>query len=96
MKAYCHKTEKGNIEMSTKLCIKNLNRYTTEADLTDLFNHIGLVLSVSIPVDVRTGSHRGVGFVNMTEAGALAAIQSLNDSVFQESRISVSDTDKSD
>jgi RNA recognition motif-containing protein len=82
--------------MSTKLCIKNLNKYTTEADLTDLFNHIGLVLSVSIPVDVKTGAHKGIGFVNMTEAGALEAIQSLNDSIFQESRISVSETEQSD
>jgi RNA recognition motif-containing protein len=82
--------------MSTKLCIKNLNRYTTEADLTNLFNQIGLVLSVSIPVDVNTGGHRGIGFVNMTEEGALAAIQAFNDSVFQESRISVSETEQSD
>ena len=85
-----HCTEKGKPEMSTKLHVGNLNRYTTEADLANLFNQVGLVLSASIAVDAKGISKRS-GFVSMTEAGALAAIQAFNGFVFQELQLSVSE-----
>ncbi|MBN1310456.1 MAG: RNA-binding protein [Anaerolineae bacterium] len=78
--------------MSTKLHVGNLSRYTTEADLTNLFNRVGLVLSASIPVDARTGISKRFGFVSMTEEGALAAIQSFDGFMFQELPLSVNKT----
>jgi len=77
--------------MSTKLHVGNLNRYTTEADLANLFNQGGLVLSTSIPVDEKTGISKRFGFVSMTEEGAQAAIQAFNGFVFQELQLSVSE-----
>ncbi len=85
-----HCTEKGKPEMSTKLQVGNLNRYTTEADLANLFNQVGLVLSASISVDAK-GISKRFGFVSMTEEGAKAAIQALNGFVFQELQLSVSE-----
>jgi RNA recognition motif-containing protein len=87
-------TEKGKPEMSTKLHIGNLSRYTTEADLTNLFNRVGLVLSATIPVDGKTGVANRFGFVSMTEEGAQAAIQAFNGFLFQELQLSVSEVSK--
>ncbi len=86
-----HCTEKGRPEMSTKLHVGNLNWRTTEADLANLFNRVGLVLSASISVDAK-GISRRSGFVSMTEEGAKAAIQAFNGFVFQELELSVSET----
>lgn len=80
--------------MSTKLHVGNLNRYTTEADLTNLFNRVGLVLSASIPVDAKTGVPKRFGFVSMTEEGAQAAILAFDGFLFKDLQISVSKTDK--
>ena len=78
--------------MGTKLHVGNLNWYTTEADLSNLFNRVGLVLSTSIPVDAK-GIPKKFGFVSMTEEGALAAIQAFNGFVFQDLQLSVSKAD---
>lgn len=79
--------------MSTRLHVGNLNRYTTEADLANLFNRVGLVLSASIPIDER-GVPKKFGFVSMTEEGAQAAIQAFDGFVFQDLTLSVSRADK--
>jgi RNA recognition motif-containing protein len=76
--------------MSTRLRVGNLNRYTTEADLANLFNQVGLVLSAAISVDAKGISQRS-GFVSMTEEGAKAAIEAFNGFVFQELELSVSE-----
>jgi RNA recognition motif-containing protein len=76
--------------MSIKLHIGNLSQGTRETDLESLFNRIGLVTSVAIPTDAKTGYRKNFGFVNMgTEDGAKAAIQALNGSTFDERQISV-------
>lgn len=75
--------------MSTKLFVGNLSQIAKEADLENLFNGVGLVLSVSIPSDAKTKAHKGFGFVNMTEAGAQTAIQTLNGSMLYDRQISV-------
>jgi RNA recognition motif-containing protein len=77
--------------MSTILQVDNLNQTTTESDLTDLFNRIGLVLSVSIPVDARTGVRGKFGYVSMTGEGAKAAIQALHGTVYHDRQLSISE-----
>ena len=77
-----------------KLIVGNLNRYMTEADLTNLFNRVGLVLSASIPVSTKKGNPKRFGFVSMTREGAQAAIQAFNGFVFQEYQLSVSGADE--
>lgn len=74
--------------MSIRLHVGNLGPGTREADLEDMFNRIGLVMSVSIPLDGK-GNRKPFGFVNMTEAGAEAAIHSLDGSVLRERQITV-------
>ncbi|MCU0757930.1 MAG: RNA-binding protein [Steroidobacteraceae bacterium] len=46
--------------------------------MRDLFSQHGTVESVSLPVDRDTGRPRGFGFVEMSQADAARAIQSLN------------------
>ena len=43
-----------------------------------LFSQHGAVDAVSLPTDRETGRPRGVGFVEMSQADAARAIQSLN------------------
>jgi RNA recognition motif-containing protein len=77
--------------MNTKLRVGNLNRYTTEADLTNLFNRVGLVLSATIAVDEQTGASRRYGFVSMTQEGADAAIRAFDGFQFHELQLSVNE-----
>lgn len=77
--------------MGTRLHVGNLSRQTTEADLENLFNRVGLVLSVSIPSDERTGVRKQFGYVDMTSEGAQAAIKSLHGSVLHQHELSVSE-----
>jgi len=80
----------GAIMAVIRLHVSGLSRDTREADLSNLFNRAGLVMSVSIPVNERTGRGQDFGFVNMgTEAGAQAAISSLDGTILRESQISV-------
>ncbi len=76
--------------MTIKLYVGNLGQSTREADLENLFNRVGLVMSVSIPTDDRTGNNRNFGFVNMgTTEGAESAIKTLNGAVLCQRQISV-------
>ena len=73
-----------------KLHVGNLDNGTREADLENLFNRAGLVMSVSIPTNERTGRNQDYGFVNMgTEDGAQAAISSLDGTMLGEREITV-------
>jgi cold-inducible RNA-binding protein len=75
--------------MTVKLHVGNLGQNTRPADLENVFNNVGLVMSVSIPTDAK-GASKNFGFVNMgTEAGALAAIKALNGTMLMERQISV-------
>lgn len=76
--------------MTLKLFIGNLSQDAREADLENLFNRIGLVMSVAIPTDTKSGNRKNYGIVNMgTEAGAQAAIHALNGSMLCQREISV-------
>ena len=75
--------------MTIKLHVGNLGQGTRASDLENVFNNVGLVMSVAIPMDAK-GSNKNFGFVNMgTEAGAQAAIKILNGSTLMERQITV-------
>ena len=75
--------------MSTKLLVSNLSAQTSDADLANLFNNIGLVLSASVNRDEKTGASRKSGFVSMTETGAQDAIRILSGTILHGQEISV-------
>ncbi|HXR91824.1 MAG TPA: RNA-binding protein [Steroidobacteraceae bacterium] len=61
-----------------KIYVGNLPFSASEADVRSLFSQHGTVESVSLPTDRETGRPRGFGFVEMSQADAARAIQSLN------------------
>jgi len=62
-----------------KLYVGNLPDSATEQDLSDKFAAYGTVKSVKLITDRDTGRTRGFGFIEMmSEAEAVAAIDSLN------------------
>jgi RNA recognition motif-containing protein len=61
-----------------KIYVGNLPFSADEAAVRALFSQHGTVESVSLPVDRDTGRPRGFGFVEMPQADAARAIQSLN------------------
>lgn len=61
-----------------KIYVGNLPFTTTDAELRSLFSQHGTVDSVSLPADRETGRPRGFAFVEMNQADAARAIQSLN------------------
>jgi RNA recognition motif-containing protein len=61
-----------------KIYVGNLPFTASEADVRQLFSQHGTVESVSLPTDRETGRPRGFGFVEMSQADAARAIQSLN------------------
>src|SRR5271156_5510826 len=61
-----------------KIYVGNLPFTATEADVRTLFTQHGTVESVALPTDRETGRPRGFGFVEMSQADAAKAIQSLN------------------
>jgi len=61
-----------------KIYVGNLPFTATDADIRTLFSQHGTVESVSLPTDRETGRPRGFGFVEMSQADAARAIQSLN------------------
>ena len=61
-----------------KIYVGNLPFSASEADVRALFSQHGEVQSVSLPTDRETGRPRGFGFVEMGQADAAKAIQSLN------------------
>jgi cold-inducible RNA-binding protein len=62
----------------SKIYVGNLPFSASEADVRTLFSQHGTVESVSLPTDRETGRPRGFGFVEMSQADAARAIQSLN------------------
>ena len=73
-----------------KLLIRNLDRLTTEAELTSLFEDFGIVQSCSLVIDQASGKSKGFGFVEMPKPGeAKAAIKKLNEKTVGSSKIRV-------
>ena len=58
--------------------VGNLPFSASEDDVRDLFATHGEVSSVKLIEDRETGRLRGFGFVEMEDAGALAAIEALD------------------
>jgi uncharacterized membrane protein YgcG len=50
----------------------------TESEIRDLFAQHGTVETVALPTDRETGRPRGFGFVEMPQADAVKAIETLN------------------
>ncbi len=73
-----------------KLLIRNLNRSTTEDELTKLFSEFGAVQSCTLVVDKDSGESKGFGFIEMPKAGdAKIAIKNLNEKIVGGIRIRV-------
>ena len=61
-----------------KIYVGNLPFSADEAAVRSLFSQHGTVESVALPTDRETGRPRGFGFVEMPQADAARAIESLN------------------
>ena len=64
--------------MGTKLFVGNLSYGTTSQDLEGHFRQIGETTSAQVITDRESGRSRGFGFVEMANADAQKAMQSLN------------------
>lgn len=79
-----------NAAVDTKtIYVGNLPYRANESAIKELFEQYGNVQSVRLLKDRQTGKRRGFGFVEMEENGASKAIQSLNESEFQQRTLKV-------
>lgn len=69
--------------------VKNLSFKTKDADLQNLFNNYGKVVSCKIIKDRETNRSRGFAFVEMDEQGGNNAIAALNGKEFEGRNLSV-------
>lgn len=77
-----------------KLLIRNLDRSTTESELSALFATFGPVQSCSLVLDKTTGVSKGFAFVEIPNTGdAKAAMKSLNGSTLGANIIRVKKAD---
>src|ERR1039457_4173444 len=67
-----------SVTFMAKIYVGNLPFTASEAEVRTLFAQHGTVEAVSLPTDRETGPPRGFGFVEMSQADAARAIQSLN------------------
>lgn len=73
-----------------KLIIRNLDRSTTEAEITSLFQECGTVQSCDLVLDKTTGGSKGFAFVVMPNAGeAKFAVKNLNNMTVASNKIRV-------
>jgi RNA recognition motif-containing protein len=64
--------------MSKKLYVGNLPFSATEDQIRELFGECGTVDTVDLLTDRETGRPRGFGFVQMDDAGATKAVETLD------------------
>ncbi len=64
--------------MAKKLYVGNLPYTTTNDSLRDTFAQVGAVVSANVIIDKMSGRSRGFGFVEMEDADADKAIETLN------------------
>ena len=81
-------SENSSIDTKT-IYVGNLPYRANESAIRELFEQYGNVQSVRLLKDRQTGKRRGFGFVEMEENGASKAIQSLNESEFQQRTLKV-------
>jgi RNA recognition motif-containing protein len=73
-----------------KLLVRNLDRSTTEEELTALFQALGQVQSCNLVIDRATGESKGFGFVEMPMVGeAKNAMKTLNNRTVGSNKIRV-------
>jgi len=73
-----------------KLLIRNLDRSTTEKELKELFETIGMVQSCDLVMDRESGDSKGFGFIEMPKSGeAKIAIKKLNNKTLGSNKIRV-------
>ena len=73
-----------------KLLVRNLDRSTTEKELTELFQAFGKVQSCNIVMDDVSKVSKGFGFIEMPKAGeAKIALKNLNNKKIGTSTIRV-------
>ncbi len=68
--------------MAKKIYVGNLPFSSTEDDVRQLFEQYGAVESVNIVSDRDTGRPRGFAFVEISDDGADAAVEALNQQEF--------------
>ncbi|MDR3589976.1 MAG: RNA-binding protein [Negativicutes bacterium] len=78
--------------MPKTLYVGNLPWEATEADLTDVFQRHGSVLSSRIISDKETGRARGFGFVEVDAADADKMVAALNDTELGGRRLIVNES----
>ncbi|MFM2481741.1 RNA recognition motif domain-containing protein [Celerinatantimonas sp. YJH-8] len=71
------------------LYVGNLPYRANETAVRELFGQYGHVVSVRLLKDKHTGKRRGFGFVEMSEKGAQAAQDALNEFEFQQRTLKV-------
>jgi RNA recognition motif-containing protein len=73
-----------------KLLVRNLDRLTTEEELSDIFQAFGKVQSCDLVIDRTSGESKGFGFVEMPIVGeAKNAMKSLNNKTVGSNKIRV-------
>ncbi len=71
--------EGGEVKLSTKLYVGNLDYGVNDASLEETFSAAGTVTSANVITDRYSGRSRGFGFVEMsTEEDAQKAIEMFN------------------
>ena len=80
----------------TKLYVGNLPFTATEESVRALFAAHGSVEKVSLITDRDTGSPRGFGFVEMSNADASRAMQALNGKEFEGRALKVNEAQERD
>jgi hypothetical protein len=79
----------GQVSELSTLYVGNLPYRANEQSVQEHFEAHGVVNSVRLMKDRRTGKRKGYGFVEMDAKGANKAIKNLNDSEFQERTLKV-------
>ena len=64
--------------MAKKLYVGNLSYSTTSESLREAFSKVGAVVSANVIMDKMSGRSRGFGFVEMEDADAQKAVESMN------------------
>jgi RNA recognition motif-containing protein len=69
-------------DLTKKIFVGNLNFDTSEEQVNDLLGQYGKIESVAMITDRDSGRFRGFCFVEMEDSAANAAINALNDTMF--------------
>ena len=66
------------LNMAKKLYVGGLPYSTTDVELKEAFSKVGTVVSANVISDKMTGRSRGFGFVEMEDADADKAVETMN------------------